>query len=248
MSLDGGAPSGPVVQTTDVGHTYRSGTEALRSVTLAWSSGVVALLGPNGAGKTTLLKAVVGALRPTSGRVALVGADESEARVGYLPQDAGWLGSFRVVEFAHYFAWLQGVPKRQRVDSAVEALQRVQAADLADRRLSELSGGQHRRVMLSQALVHAPDILVLDEPTAGLDPEQRIHFRSLIADLARSRVVILSTHMVEDVATTADWVSVLKDGAITFDGTMDRFLQSAPAVPGATPENRLERAYLQAVL
>jgi ABC-2 type transport system ATP-binding protein len=207
------------VEVRELTHVYRGQVTALREISMTWPPGIVALLGANGAGKTTLLRVVTGALRPTSGSLAF--ADESgcgRRRVGYLPQDAGWPGQFTVLEFLTYLAWARGVrrsTRRAQVDAAIAAVDLTAQCGV---RLGRLSGGQRRRAMLAQALLDDPALLVLDEPTAGFDPAQRVAFRELIGRLAPGRTVVISTHLVEDVELLADWVTVLREGEVSYDG------------------------------
>jgi ABC-2 type transport system ATP-binding protein len=205
----------------------------------------VALLGPNGAGKTTLLRLVTGSLQPTSGSVTLTGGPAGgQPRVGYLPQDAGWPGQFTVLEFVGYLAWTRGVPRSVRaaqVDAAIEA---VDLSAQRGVRLGRLSGGQRRRAMLAQALLHDPALLVLDEPTAGFDPTQRVAFRELIARLAPGRTIVISTHLVEDVELLAEWVTVLREGEVGYDGPKAALIGSADSSVSTSP---LESALLRIV-
>jgi ABC-type multidrug transport system ATPase subunit len=223
-------PGSAVITVAGLTFRYRGGTTALDDVSLSWPPGVVALLGPNGAGKTTLLKLLTGVLPVRTGtvRVASVAraADRNHA-VGYLPQSASWPGQFTVTEFVSYLAWARGVPSRHRSVRVRASIADVGLAGCAETRLSRLSGGQHRRAMLAQALVTEPAVLVLDEPTAGFDPVQRVAFRELIAALGTSRTVVVSTHLVEDVEAIAGWVTVLDRGRVAFDGSRADLLRTA---------------------
>lgn len=190
--------------------------------------GTVGLVGLNGAGKTTLLRLLALINRPDGGRIAIDGEDVGDrsgrrrlrSRLGYLPQAAGWSPRFTVRELCHYFAWMHGVPREPRQELVEAALVDVDLSGLADHRLGSLSGGQHRRAMIAQAIAHGPDVLILDEPTAGLDPQQRMGFRSLVTELGRKRTVVLSTHLVEDVALAATQVVILHRGRFAFNGTV----------------------------
>lgn len=200
---------------------------AVDGLDLRAGTGVLGLLGPNGAGKTTLVRTLATVLAPTEGRVHLLGLDvtqekqrrEVRRRLGYLPQDFGIYPRFTVAEFVAYFAWLKEVPAA-RTPAAVElALERVGLSDRADARMRTLSGGMVRRAGLAQALVNEPELLLLDEPTAGLDPEQRVVFRRLIRELAVDTTVLLSTHLVEDVASACDRVTVMDSGQVALNAT-----------------------------
>src|SRR5690606_33912743 len=178
--------------------------------------GVVGVLGPNGAGKTTALRILAGQLAPSAGLLSVSGEAVDTAarrsrlrgRCGYLPQDPSWLPSFRVSELVGYFAQLR-LP-RARVSSAVErALGVAGMIEHADRKLGQLSGGERQRAFLAQSIVHDPEILILDEPTSGLDPVQRVRLREFIAELGRERLVVLSSHLVEDVQHLAGQIIVI---------------------------------------
>jgi ABC-2 type transport system ATP-binding protein len=210
------------------GVTRRFGrTAAVAGIDLTAGPGVLGLLGPNGAGKTTLLRMMATVVPPTSGRMVLLGHDpgsyrsrqEVRRRLGYLPQSPGYYPGFTLGEFVEYFALLKDVPSG-RVRAAVStAIERVELSDQAKARLRTLSGGMLRRAGIAQAIVNEPELLLLDEPTAGLDPEQRVAFRALLRDLGRRATVIVSTHLVEDVGTACTQVALLDQGKIVFTGT-----------------------------
>lgn len=223
--------------------------EVLHGLTGQWLPGVVGLLGLNGAGKTTLLRVLATTATPSDGVLKIAGQDPRHFRarprlrksLGYLPQDASWHPAFTVREFGHYFAWLHGVPRKQRKRRVDEVLDTVDLTRHVGQRLGRLSGGQRRRAMLVQALVHQPTVLVLDEPTAGLDPEQRVRLRTLVRAIAADRLVILSTHLVEDVGYTADRVVVLHEGRFVFDGDSDTL--RAKAYSDDPGDNPLEQGF-----
>jgi ABC-2 type transport system ATP-binding protein len=176
---------------------------------------VTGLLGPNGAGKTTLLSVIVGLLRPKAGTIEVRGGD---ARFGFVPQRFSMAGGMRLLDAIAYTAWINGVNDRD--GAARRALAAVDLADKAGERIRTLSGGQRQRAGIAAGLVHEPDVLVLDEPTVGLDAGQRWRVRDLIAEIGRTRPVIVSTHLLEDVSHTCDRVGVLADGRLVFDGTV----------------------------
>jgi ABC-2 type transport system ATP-binding protein len=200
---------------------------AVSGIDLRTGPGVVGLLGPNGAGKTSLLRMMATAIPPTSGRLRLLDRDpgrygprqEIRRRLGYLPQNLGYYPGFTVAEFVEYFALLKEVPARQIRAAVGAAVERVQLADRAAARLRTLSGGMLRRVGIAQAIVNEPELLLLDEPTAGLDPEQRVAFRSLLRDMGRNATVVVSTHLVEDVAAACSQVVVMDLGKVVFRGS-----------------------------
>jgi len=202
-------------------------TQALAGVTLEAAPGVTGLLGPNGAGKTTLLRIVATVLAPDEGDARMLGLDPSNARqrvairrrLGYMPQEPGFYKSFTAFEFIDYVAILKEMTdSRQRHAEVARVIDVVDLADVAERKIRALSGGMRRRVALAQALLGNPSLLILDEPTAGLDPEQRLRFRELVSELAEDRVVLLSTHQTEDVAALCNRVVVMRRGTSVFEG------------------------------
>ncbi|TDV51921.1 ABC transporter ATP-binding protein [Actinophytocola oryzae] len=216
---------------------------AVDGVDLSLANGVHGLLGPNGAGKTTLIRALATVLRPAGGSLSLLGGAgqrEVRRRLGYLPQDFGFYRRFTVREFVEYMAWLKEMPKAEVPGAVQRAIERVGLADRADDRMKTLSGGMVRRAGIAQALVNDPAVLLLDEPTAGLDPAQRMQFRQLLRELTDTCVVV-STHLVEDVAAACTDVVLLDAGRVVFQGTTAQ-LQAAgsDADPGDSP---LERGY-----
>jgi ABC-type multidrug transport system ATPase subunit len=183
------------------------------------------LIGPNGAGKTTLMRIICGVLEPTRGKVTINGLDleryreELQGMIGYLPQEFGLYQTMTAYQFLDYQALLKGIWDRPRRRRAVEqALQAVHLDQERDTRISAFSGGMKQRVGIAQTLLHLPRILVVDEPTAGLDPKERIRFRNLLAGLARDRIVIFSTHVIEDISSSCSRVVVLDQGRIKFLG------------------------------
>lgn len=236
---------------------------AVAGLDLTASTGVLGLLGPNGAGKTTLVRTLATVLAPTEGQVQLLGLDvrreqqrrEVRRRLGYLPQDFGTYPRFTVREFVAYFAWLKEVPSA-RTPAAVDlALERVGLSDRAGERMRTLSGGMVRRAGLAQALVNEPELLLLDEPTAGLDPEQRVVFRRLIRELAVDTTVLLSTHLVEDVASACDRVTVMDSGRVALHATPAELASlgraddhaAQEAAEGAAGISPIERGYTVAL-
>ncbi len=203
-------------------------TRALSGVTFDAGAGITGLLGPNGAGKTTLLRMMATVLAPDAGDLRLLGRDPRRAedrlairrRLGYMPQEPGFHRNFTAFEFVDYIAILKEmVERRARHDEVRRVLSLVGLESQIGRKIKNLSGGMRRRVALAQALLGDPDLLVLDEPTAGLDPEQRLRFREMVSERAADRTVILSTHQTEDVAALCPRVVVLLDGQALFDGT-----------------------------
>lgn len=216
------------IEMKELNKVYRGGVHALEGVNLAISGGMYGLLGPNGAGKTTLMRILAGILRPSSGRLCVGGYDyetekgrvEVKRLLGYLPQEMGVYPDLNAREFLDYVAILKGMDDRRarqrRVD---ELLETVSLTAVARRKLKTFSGGMKRRVGIAQALLNDPRLLIVDEPTAGLDPEERIRFRNLLSDLGGERTVLLSTHIVEDIAQTCRQLAILKNGRVVFQGT-----------------------------
>ena len=205
------------LEVADLGKRFGN-TWALRNIDFTLDSGVVGLLGPNGAGKSTLMRLVTTFVTPTEGRVYWNGTDVFDepnvirSAVGYLPQTFGVYPSLTAREFLSYLAGIRGVGNAgDRID---DLLGLVNLGDAADDRLGGFSGGMRQRVGIAQALLSEPDLLVVDEPTVGLDPEERVRFRNVLADLGEDRVVVLSTHIVSDIEATASEVALLHDGQL----------------------------------
>ena len=237
------------VDITDL--TRRFGrTQAVAGVSLQAGAGVFGLLGPNGAGKTSLLRMMATALPPTSGRLRLLGRDprsyaprrEIRRRLGYLPQNLGYYPGFTVAEFVEYFALLKDMPAGQVPRAVAAAVEHVGLGDKARAKLRTLSGGMLRRAGIAQAIVNGPELLLLDEPTAGLDPEQRVAFRALLRDLGQRATVIVSTHLVEDVGAACTEVALMDAGKIVFHGTPDELTARGEGT-GAAGDAPLERGY-----
>jgi ABC-2 type transport system ATP-binding protein len=215
---------------------YGRAAPALNEVDLTIPTGMFGLLGPNGAGKTTLMRILAGILRPTSGTVWVGGHDAATERgrqavkhvLGYLPQELGLYPDLTAWEFLDYIGILKGLADRDARQRRVnELLETVGLADVAGRKLKGFSGGMKRRVGIAQALLNDPRLLIVDEPTAGLDPEERIRFRNILSALAGDRTVILSTHIVEDVAQTCRNLAVLAGGQVLFSGTAADLVDAA---------------------
>jgi len=225
-------------------------TRAVAGVSLEAGPGVFGLLGPNGAGKTSLLRMMATVLPPTSGTLRLLDRDpgsygprrEVRRRLGYLPQNLGYYPGFTVVEFIEYFALLKEMPPARIPGAVAAAVERVDLGGKAKAKLRTLSGGMLRRVGIAQAIVNEPGLLLLDEPTAGLDPEQRVAFRALLRDLGQHATVIVSTHLVEDVGAACSEVALMDAGRIVFHGTPGE-LTARGEDQGAAGDAPLERGY-----
>ena len=203
---------------------YESGAVGLRDVSMEIREGIFGLLGPNGAGKTTLMRILATLLDPTSGAARVDGYDVRHQRpeirkiLGYLPQSAGFYPQLSVAEYLDYVGILYGLGSRERRHAAREALERVSLDDMASRRVGHLSGGMRQRLGIAQAILAQPRLIIVDEPTAGLDPEERIRIRNLLTELSGDRVIILSTHIVGDVAASASDLALLRLGEVIFQG------------------------------
>jgi ABC-2 type transport system ATP-binding protein len=229
---------------------------AVAGVDLEIGAGVFGLLGPNGAGKTSLLRMMATAVAPTAGTLQLLGRDprvhgqrrEIRRRLGYLPQNPGYYPGFTVTEFVEYFALLKEVPAARVPDAVATAVQRVGLSGRSRARLRTLSGGMLRRACIAQAIVNEPELLLLDEPTAGLDPEQRVAFRALLRELGQRATVVVSTHLVEDVGAACGALALMDHGRIAFAGTPDELIaRGAGHDTGDAPLERGYTAVLRAV-
>ena len=216
----------------NVNMTYPNGKIALKDLNLDLKApSLIGLLGPNGAGKSTLMKLLVAALMPTGGSILVDGlplakADRLlKARLGYLPQDFGLFDELTVIQFLDYMAALKGISNPRA--AIQKTIQEVNLEEKAKSKIRTLSGGQRQRVGIAQALLGNPPFLIFDEPTVGLDPEERIHFRNLFSRTAEDRLVLLSTHIIEDVQSVCDQIVVINHGNILFTGTPEQLIQSA---------------------
>ncbi|MEO3975788.1 ABC transporter ATP-binding protein [Streptomyces sp. CAU 1734] len=229
-------------------------TVALDAVDLGFGTGVHGLLGPNGAGKTSLIRVLATVNAPGAGAVELLGRDVSVSRertgvrrrLGYLPQEFGFYPGFTVREFVSYVAWLKEMPGDLVPEAVETAVARVGLTDRIDTRVKHLSGGMVRRVGIAQAIVNEPEVLLLDEPTAGLDPEQRVEFRSLLREMGTASTVIVSTHLVEDVAAACTEVTLLERGRVAYRGTTGELTELGGEAP-ADEGSAIERGYTAAL-
>ena len=215
---------------------YRGGVAALNDLELVIPGGMFGLLGPNGAGKTTFMRILAGILQPTSGTLHVGNYEGNTEKgrtaikrfLGYLPQDLGLYPDLNAREFLDYIGILKGLEdrtiRRRRVEQLLET---VALSNVANRRLKTFSGGMKRRVGIAQALLNDPQLLIVDEPTAGLDPEERIRFRNLLSELGGDRTVLLSTHIVEDIAQTCQNLAIMKNGHVIFQGTVAEMVHEA---------------------
>ncbi|MGI5346739.1 ABC transporter ATP-binding protein [Streptomyces sp. CA-250714] len=222
---------------------------AVDGLDLTLTAGVHGVLGPNGAGKTTLMRALTTVVKPASGSLTLLGAEvdgradlrEVRRKLGYLPQQFGFYPRFTVREFVTYMTWLKEMPKTAIPDAVQRAIDRVGLTTQADAKMKTLSGGMLRRAGIAQAIVNDPELLLLDEPTVGLDPEQRLDFRNLLRDLGADSCVLVSTHLVEDVVAACTDVIVMNEGRLLFQGTPDDLI--ARGGQGDAGDSPAERGY-----
>jgi ABC-type multidrug transport system ATPase subunit len=226
----------PMIEVTNLSKTYGGNVHALRGIDLGIKNGMFGLVGPNGAGKTTLMRILAGLIRPTAGTVRIFGHDvttlpgkfEAKSILGYLPQELGLYPNLTGREFLDYIAILKGVTdKRARRQQVTDLLESVRLADVADRRLKTYSGGMKRRIGVAQALLGSPKLLIVDEPTVGLDPEERVRFRNLLSEMASRCTVILSTHIVEDISHSCNDLAVISEGQVIFRGAPSDLITQA---------------------
>ncbi|HEX2059465.1 MAG TPA: ATP-binding cassette domain-containing protein [Thermoanaerobaculia bacterium] len=226
-----------------VSKRFSAGNFGVRDLSLSVGGGVLGLLGPNGAGKSTLMQMIATVTKPTAGRIffrdldVVAKPDALRRRLGYLPQDFGVYDNLTALEFLGYFAALKGVRSRKRVQ---EMLEMVNLHAVAHRAVGGFSGGMKQRLGIAQALINDPELVIVDEPTAGLDPEERVRFRNVLAELGTQRLVILSTHIVSDIESIATQIAIMKGGALVTLTTPDALLRD-------TRSASLEAAFLQAV-
>ena len=214
---------------------YDNGNKAIDHINLKIDEGMFGLLGPNGAGKSTLMRMLVSLMKPTSGKVTVDGYDLIKDRkkirsmVGYLPQDFRFFSQLKTYEFLDYIARLSGMKSRgKRADAVSKMLEEVGLFDARDRQANHLSGGMKRRLGIAQALINNPRLIIVDEPTTGLDPEERIRFRNLLSTISTQDVIIiLSTHIVGDISSTCHDMAFLNNGTLAYKGSPDDFVSQA---------------------
>jgi ABC-type multidrug transport system ATPase subunit len=223
------------IQINNLSQIYPGDKRALNDINLNIGSGLFGLLGPNGAGKTTLMRILVTLMKPTHGQVSINNLDLYKHRkqirqmLGYLPQEFSTFPKIKTCEFLDYNARLAGIRSSKERNRAVdEMLEKVALDDVRDRSASKLSGGMKRRLGIAQALIGDPKILIVDEPTTGLDPEERIRFRNILADLGQEqRIIILSTHIVGDISSTCNNMALLLEGEVAFNGPPESLIAKA---------------------
>lgn len=223
--------SEPKIEIQNLNKSYGK-KQALRNVTLTIPSGMFGLLGPNGAGKTTLMKTLATLLKKNQGSVQICGipvenVTEIRRITGYLPQEFSMYPNMTVYEAMDYLGVLSGLDAKMRKARIPALLDQVNLLEDKMKKVKALSGGMKRRLGIAQAILHNPEILIVDEPTAGLDPEERVRFRNLLCEIAEDRIVILSTHIVGDIEATCENIAVLDEGQILFNGTVAQLLERA---------------------
>lgn len=201
--------------------TYKNKT-AVDNVDLTLTPGVIGLVGSNGAGKSTLMRMMCGILKPDKGNISLDGLDVSEEKyrdiLGYLPQDFGYYPEFTALDFLLYISALKGIENKEAKKKSNELLELVGLKDVSNKKIKTFSGGMKQRLGIAQAILNEPKIIIFDEPTAGLDPKERVRFRNMIKELGKDNIVLLSTHIISDIEKIADRILVIKEGKIIFDG------------------------------
>ncbi|UNO41555.1 ATP-binding cassette domain-containing protein [Streptomyces sp. MST-110588] len=237
------------IQFSSCAFGYRRRRRVIRRFHCLIPQGRTVFLGPNGAGKSTVLGLAASALAPQTGSVSYQGLATGDRRalsayrrrVAWMPQHLSAVPGLTAREQVAYVGWLKGMSRAEAWDRSLRALQQVELGDRSNDKIGQLSGGQQRRVGVAQSLVHGAEVLLLDEPTAGMDPRQRTVFHEILGNLPRSVHVLLSTHDTADLESVYDNVLVLLDGRLTFQGTVDDFLSHA--APGATPGRQADSAY-----
>ena len=209
---------------------YYGKNHALKDINLTIEKGMFGLLGRNGAGKTTLMKVLATLLTPNSGEITVCDipiemASNIRSITGYLPQDFSMYGNMKVYEAMDYIGVLSGLKKQERKNKIPMLLEQVNLQNNANTKVKAMSGGMRRRLGIAQAILHDPKVLIVDEPTAGLDPEERVRFRNLLCEIAEDRIVILSTHIVGDIEATCENIAVLDEGNIIYQGTVASLLE-----------------------
>lgn len=224
-----------IIETSNLTKKYSNKVTALNNVSLSIDTGIFGLLGRNGSGKTTLMRILTTLIEPTGGTASILGMDITPANktqikrsIGYLPQEFGFYPEFSVHDYLMYIASIKGMRISIARKRVTELLRQVGLAKMQNRKMKKLSGGMKRRAGIAQAMLNNPKILILDEPTAGLDPNERIRFRNLISELSQDRLVLLSTHIVSDIEYIANQVLLMKDGKISHSGTQEEIIQSVP--------------------
>lgn len=234
------------VKMEDLTVTFRNGVTAIDHVNLEIPKGIFGLIGENGAGKTTLMRVLTTVLKPSGGRVTLNGILYSEKnyekiqrKIGYLPQEIELYPNLTVEECLEYMGDLAGIPKQECRERIKDYLKKTGLTEHRKKKMKQLSGGMKRRVGLIQALLNEPEFLIVDEPTTGLDPEERIRIRNLLADFSEDRTVLFSTHILEDVAAICDRLAIMKNGKFLYQGKIQDLLQETQ-----NPKSTLEDAYI----
>lgn len=217
------------IKITDLSKNFGS-KQALKNISLDINQGMFGLLGPNGAGKTTLMKIIATLLKKSSGEVIVCGipvekSSEIRGLIGYLPQDFSMYGNMNAYEALDYLATLSGMKKSERKTKVPELLEKVNLLEQRKTKVKAMSGGMKRRLGIAQSMIHDPKVIIVDEPTAGLDPEERVRFRNLLCEIAKDRIVLLSTHIVGDIEATCEEIAVLNQGEIVFRGTVRELLK-----------------------
>ena len=228
------AGNGPAIEINDVSHEYKKDHPVLKNVDLKLGTGFFGLLGANGAGKSTLMRIICTLLRPSKGTARVCGFDvvkechSVRQRIGYLPQSFSAWRLHRTEEVVDTLAALSGMTnKKERRRRVAEVLEEVGLTEVADRKVKKLSGGMVRRLGVAQAMVHSPQVLVVDEPTVGLDPEERMRFRQVMTNMGKERTILLSTHIVADLGSGCSQVALIDQGTVAFQGTPSRLLDQA---------------------
>ena len=244
------------IQINSLSKVYPGGHKALNDINLTLNEGMFGLLGPNGAGKSTLMRILVTMMQPSSGEVLINGKNINTQRkevrkmLGYLPQDFRFFAKLRSWEFLDYAARLAGMSsKKQRSERVDEMLRDVGLYKVRNRMANKLSGGMKRRLGIAQALISYPSMIIVDEPTTGLDPEERIRFRNLLSDLSQQdTIIILSTHIVGDISSTCSQMALLNEGELVYDGAPDMLVSQAKGFVWQTKVSQEQYDHLKEIV
>ncbi|EFU83559.1 ABC transporter ATP-binding protein [Staphylococcus lugdunensis] len=214
----------------DVNKTYDGKTYALKNINLEINNGMFGILGRNGSGKSTLMNMLSSILQQSSGtieinNISLTQTKQIRKMIGYLPQDFDFYPNMKVKETLYYLGFLSGIPKANLKINVAASLEKVNLVEHQNKKVKSLSGGMKKRLGIAQAIIHNPQVLIVDEPTAGLDPEERVRLRHLLSNLAKDKIVIISTHIVSDIESTCENIAILDKGVIAYKGSIKNLIE-----------------------
>lgn len=244
-----------MISIDNLSKTYPNGTQALNQITFEINKGIFGLLGPNGSGKTTLMRILAGLLHPTGGKVFVFGHNTASfpqnirEMLGYLPQELGLHDTLTVQQELDYFAILKGYSDTKIRNKHVgKAMERAGLNSQHLQNVKSLSGGQRRRLGIAIALLGEPKVMIVDEPTAGLDPAERVRFRNIITEISENRIVLLSTHIIEDISHICNSLGIIKEGKLLYTGTVESLIARAEGFIGITEEKSIAEKYTKEII